>query len=435
MRRPSPSALFALLALAVCLSFGSTIQAQDQFTRVEIGGQFDGIRLLNTEGQPEFKPGFGARLDVNLTRRLAFESTVDFFPRNAPQTIDSSSQGGRTLQALFGVRAKFITTRRYSVYGVLRPGLTYETNNETGLNVSQVTLTLLNSARAEGESFPFSNSGPQTHFTLDMGGGVEFYPTRRWIFRTEVDISPYFVRNLPVFNVATLSPSGAPLELGTIPGTIFMPWKISLGASYRVGALRDFPRDDEQSNKEDHQSRFSGLTVGAQATSLSLAFVNDGATTEAGVGPFASYRIWRFFEADTSMFLFPREELAGGLYDGGRILQGFYGVRAGFRTRHVGFFAKARPGFQSYSRALAALEFVPDMPVVETFSRATDFALDLGGVIELYPTKHFVIRLDAGDTMIYPGSHTINLAGTVSSTAALPRRDTMQFGAGFGWRF
>lgn len=422
MRRPSPSALLALLALAACLSFSSATQAQDQFTRFEVGGQFDGIRLLNAENQDVFKPGFGARLDVNLTRRLAFESAVDFFPRNAPQTPFQGGQGGRTLQALFGLRAKFITTRRYSVYGVLRTGLTYETNN-----VNSLTLGPLDAP------FFLTRSGPATHFTLDLGGGVEFYPTRRWIFRAEADASPYFVGNLPVLDPTILGPSGQPQEVTIVHGTIFMPWKISLGASYRVGALRDFPRDDKQDDQQDHSGRFSRLTVGAQATSLSLSFIDgvDGATTEAGVGPFASYRIWRFIEADTAMFLFPREEQAQAPFDGGRILQGFYGVRAGFRTRHIGFFAKARPGFESNSRVLTSetITLGPVASVVETFGRTTDFALDLGGVIEIYPTKHFVIRLDAGDTMIYPGVRVVNF------TLTLPRQDTLQFGAGFGWRF
>jgi opacity protein-like surface antigen len=427
MRRPSPSALLALLALTVSFSFASAAQAQDQFTRVEIGGQFDGIRLLNSAEHPEFKPGFGARLDWNLTRRFALESTVDFFPRNAPQTAGLAIQGGRTLQALFGARGKFITTRRYSVYGVMRAGLTYETNNVNSLTLEGT----------DGFSL-LSASGPRTHFTLDLGGGIEFYPTQRWIFRAEVHASPYFVGNTPVFNPTTLGPSGAPIVQSIVPGTIFSPWKISLGASYRLGALRDFSGDDNDEH-QDHQSRFSGLTVGAQATSLSLQFIDgvDAATTEAGVGPFASYHIWRFIEADTSMFLFPREEQTNGPRDGGRILQGFYGLRAGYRTRRIGFFAKVRPGFESNSRVLTSETFTlgSDPLVSETFGRATDFALDLGGVIELYPTKHFVIRLDAGDAVIFPGAGTISFNGTPSPAPALPRRDTLQFGVGFGWRF
>jgi len=50
---------------------------------------------------------------LNLNRRLAFESQLDFFPEHAVPLL--SIQGGQTLQAVFGVRAKVIQTRRVSV--------------------------------------------------------------------------------------------------------------------------------------------------------------------------------------------------------------------------------------------------------------------------------------------------------------------------------
>jgi hypothetical protein len=78
----------------------------------------------------------------------------------------------------------------------------------------------------------------------------------------------------------------------------------------------------------------------------------------------------------------------------------------------------------------------PGASIVDTFGRTTYFALDFGGVIELYPTKHLVVRLDAGDTMIYPGRLPIvTLLGTTTFVPDFPRQDTMQFGVGFGWRF
>jgi hypothetical protein len=424
MRRPGPSALFPIFVFAACLILASATQAQDQFTRVEIGGQFDGIRLLNAAGNPEFKPGFGGRLDINLTRRLAFESTLDFFPRQAPEIF---GQGGQTLQFTAGVRAKFVTARRYSIYGVVRPGLTHETNNFRAEIVTfQPSL-----------SVDSDQSGPLTHLTLDLGGGVEIYPTARWILRAEVDASPYFVGDVPLTFVAP--PSGPFVFVQPPRGEIFATWKLSLGGSYRFGALKESARGDDASNSKDEQNRLGRLTVGAQASSLSLKFTNelDGhAATEAGFGPFASYRIWRFVEADASMSFFPREAQPDSFGDGGRILQGLFGVRAGFRTKHMGFFAKARPGFQSYSQGLSSITFPPDFSSESlAFTRATDFALDLGGVIEIYPTKHFVIRIDAGDTSIFPGARNFITNGVSFAEPAQPRKDTIQFGAGFGWRF
>ena len=426
MRRPSPSALFIIFAFF--LAAASSTQAQDQLTRVEIGGQVDGIRLFNSQARVSLKPGFGARLDVNLTRRLAFESTLDFFPRQAPQIF---GQGGQTLQFTAGFRAKFVTTRRYSIYGVARPGFTRESNNLRAEDDSFQPLLTISSDR----------SGPLTHLTLDLGGGVEIYPTARWILRAEADLSSYFVGDVPL--VFTTPPSGPFVVVLPPTGEIFATWKISLGASYRFGALREYPRTDNatanSNNVADDRSRLSRLTLGAQASSLSLKFTNQiegHATTEAGFGPFASYRIWRFVEADASMNFFPREAQPEAFGDGGRILQGLFGIRAGFRNKHVGFFAKARPGFQSYSQTLTSITVSPDFSSVAlTSARATDFALDLGGVVEIYPAKHFVIRLDAGDTSFYPGPRNFISNGISFPSSAQPRKDTLQFGAGFGWHF
>lgn len=422
MRRPSPSALFGIFAFF--LAVASPTHAQDQLTRIEIGGQFDGIRLFNSQDRVALKPGFGARLDINLTRRFAFESTLDFFPRQAPEIF---GQGGRTFQFTAGVRAKFVTTRRYSIYGVVRPGITHETNNFLAEIIAfQLPLPINNNP-----------SGPLTHLSLDLGGGVEIYPTARWILRAEADLSSYFVGDVPL--VFTTPPTGPFVFVEPPKGEIFTTWKFSLGASYRIGALREFAHTDNSVDSANRQSHLSRLTVGAQASSLSLKFTNlfEGhAGTEAGFGPFASYRIWRFVEADASMNFFPREAQPESFGDGGRILQGLFGIRAGFRSKHVGFFAKARPGFQSYSQSLNSITFPPDFSSQSLgFTRATDFALDLGGVVEIYPTKHLVIRLDAGDTSIYPGARNFTTNGMSFTSPGQPRKDTMQFGAGFGWHF
>ena len=36
--------------------------------------------------------------------------------------------------------------------------------------------------------------------------------------------------------------------------------------------------------------------------------------------------------------------------------------------------------------------------------RATEFALDYGGVLELYPSRHVALRFDVGDTVIRFGN-------------------------------
>ena len=50
----------------------------------------------------------------------------------------------------------------------------------------------------------------------------------------------------------------------------------------------------------------------------------------------------------------------------------------------------------------------------------TDFAFDLGGVLEWYPSKHVLLRFDAGDTFINFGNR--NVAATDVSPGGLVRQ-------------
>jgi hypothetical protein len=74
-------------------------------------------------------------------------------------------------------------------------------------------------------------------------------------------------------------------------------------------------------------------------------------------------------------------------------VQGLFGIKAGKHTKHFGIFAKVRPGFQT--------NFVVNQ------REQAQFALDVGGVAELYPTRHVVLRLDAGDVIIPFGSKVV----------------------------
>jgi hypothetical protein len=73
--------------------------------------------------------------------------------------------------------------------------------------------------------------------------------------------------------------------------------------------------------------------------------------------------------------------------------QGLFGIKAGKRTKYVGIFAKARPGFQTN--------------LVVNDREQVRFAMDVGGVAEFYPSRHVVLRLDAGDVIIPFGNDVV----------------------------
>jgi len=98
--------------------------------------------------------------------------------------------------------------------------------------------------------------------------------------------------------------------------------------------------------------------------------------------------------------------------------QGLFGIKAGKRTRKLGVFAKVRPGFQTNF-------------IVNNREQAR-FALDVGGVLEVYPNRHVILRLDAGDVII-PFGH--NVVGDGLLAQRLGTTHNPQWSLGVGIRF
>ena len=391
------------------------VRGQSPSSRFEVGGQFSDIKLIDTNGNTSFSPGFGGRFDWNITPRIALDTQVDFFPRSYSP---SPQQGGRTLQAFAGVRGRFVQRRRYAIYGLMRPGFTYWSRAITGFTATTLTGT-------QPALLITPNFGGATYFTLDLGGGVEFYPSERWILRAEIEVSPYFVGNTAVNYASPPPPEG--LRVASSPGTVTDTWRVSTGMSYRPGEVQ--PTGGTEGIKPQ---RFE---VGAQFNSLNFTWINgvDHSSTELGVGLFASYNIWQFVYLDASVNFFPKDEDTGGPNDGGRILQGFFGTREGFQVQRFGFFAKVRPGFMNYSRTLTGVSLTG--PMSFRYARATDFALDVGGVVEYYWTRRALLRFDVGDTLLYNSPRPFNVDGAVSYPPVPGRRNSLQIGIGLGFRF
>ena len=169
-----------------------------------------------------------------------------------------------------------------------------------------------------------------------------------------------------------------------------------------------------------------------------------GKTTEPGVGARFTYNLNKTFALETAGYLFPDKCSVCG----GRMSQFVAGVKAGKRFEKWGFFAKARPGVVSFSRA----EFNPvginppgsAVPVEIEVNRITSFAVDAGGVVEYYPSRRFVTRFDVGDTIVHFRQRTTNAIAFDFPSNSLtlfpitrPARTThnFQFIASFGFRF
>ena len=405
MRRQRVAPWFYLFVLLFAVPVVPAVLAQQEYSRFEVGGQYSLIRLLDASGNAQSHSGFGGRLDVNLTRRLALESQLDFFPHHASPFLQQ--QGGHTLQALFGVRGKVIQSKHFAVYGLLRPGL---------IHFEKVAVF--------SSALPLSfTTRPATYFLVNLGGGIEFYPAPRFVTRFEISGNPYRIAN-----------STAPAASGFVirPGEITDHFGISLGVGYRLGVLRENSSEVPVPSKLEFGPQFTTLIVQRES-----AF--DGVRTEPGIGGFASFEVWRFFYADSCVNFFPRDTNSSGVHDGGRILQGLFGLKGGISRDHIGIFGKVRPGFNSYSRAFTGVSQISAGPpplFKNLFDRSTNFVLDLGGVVELYPSRHTTLRFDLGDTHIYYATKSfLSSNGNVISVPGGQRLHSIEFSVGYAWRF
>jgi hypothetical protein len=116
--------------------------------------------------------------------------------------------------------------------------------------------------------------------------------------------------------------------------------------------------------------------------------------------------------------------------------QGLFGIKAGVKREKYGVFAKLRPGF---SRLSAALNCPGDETTCRN-ERRTSFTADYGGVFEVYPSRRFVVRVDAGAAytsysdrrVIFPGDPGFpNRAVTIDGNPA----HIFQISMGAGFRF
>jgi hypothetical protein len=392
--------LISLNFLAELLPIALPLRAQDSSTQFELGAQYSTIRETNTNYAAKNFSGVGGRFDWNLSRRLAFESQFDFFPENGlPLPLE---QGGQSFEAVFGIRAKVIQTRHFSVFGLVRPGLLHFSDVET---------------LAPGNSIAYTTQAAN-YFVLNLGGGIEYYPSERWVLRFDIEGNPYRIPAV-VYSGSTVS----------LPGKINDTTRLSFGVAYRPGALIENEQETNIPGKWEFGPLFSALMISREG-------VTDNVRTEPGAGGYFSYRFYGVLYLDGDLLYFPRgTNGAATPQDGGTILQATAGIKGGIRRNHFGFFGKVRPGIHSYSDALASVTTSTTGPNTYTYTRSNNFVLDLGGIVELYPSTRSTLRIEVGDTHLFFDTRNVLVDGITESVPGGAMQHSIQFIVGYGWRF
>ena len=180
------------------------------------------------------------------------------------------------------------------------------------------------------------------------------------------------------------------------------------------------------------------LEVGGQLAAVRLG---DFDATNFGVGGRLSYDIFRRLAIEGEFSFIPHDDITIvssvpsidlGIAHHRRRSEVFFGTKLGVRGQKLGVFAKVRPGFARLQHlgmgcvgeSCALVSMLLVLPVYRT-----EFALDLGGVLEFYPSPRTVARIDVGSMLVRHRSAAPPCWRRRCTTSDFTSR------VGLGWRF
>jgi hypothetical protein len=270
----------------------------------------------------------------------------------------------------------------------------------------------------------------QTFFTIDTGGVLELYPSRRTVVRFEAGDTA--IRHPSRFGQNFIT--GA-VEL--MPAKFTHNFQFTAGVAFRLG---DFPEEGTDTAKSSGAQQTKRFEVGAQFTSLLVEPSNVGflsasgsrRNAEPGFGGRFTFNLTESVAFEAEGNYFTRNQFAS--LQGGHIFQGQFGVKIGRRFDRWGLFGKARPGFVGFTRVLEFPGGV-QVPVVNLYVKKLYPSLDIGGVGEFYISPRWMARFDIGDTLIHYGEVQFPLVLPPFIIQQKETRHNLQISSGIGFRF
>jgi hypothetical protein len=393
------------LPLWMALLLLPSLASAQQFTHQEIGlGLQSQTASLYVDVAPSAVPDYigprhifagpFGRYTWNLSPSLALEGSLGYLP--GYQT-SFGVDNGHELLALAGVKAGW-RRRRFGLYGKIEPGLA---SFSPGLNV---------------QIHPDQPTDYQrrTNFALDTGGVLELYPSARTILR--FDVSQTLIAEYD--QVLIRSPGFLDLHEGHLADHLGLAFSLA----HRFGAFHD-----ETERFPARQPIDIGVLYSLQQR-LHLSFAQMQANS--GGGAFLSWNFSRYLSFDTTAFYSPHKDGFIFPQDGGTTTNAFAGFKAGIRRGRMGYFAKVRPGAIQFSRTVWR-----EAPPAIQWEKTTDFALDSGGILEVYPARHLLLRAEAGNTYIHYHAADIHLPRNQDLYYTPRRRSSITIVFGGGVRF
>ena len=436
----------SIYLLLTVITFASVTVAQDKKDRVEIGVQSSSLTLFSPDFPGDVtNAGVGGRVTYNFNRSIAAEAEINFFPQK--QFVLSSFSSG-AIQAQFGVKLgkRF---EKFGVFAKVRPGFISVDDVES---ISPDTVIVANAATLD---FKVERTN---FFTIDAGGVLELYPSRRTVVRFEAGDTA--LRHPERFEVVFPPVSGPPFVQLARPAKFKHNFQFTAGVAFRLG---DFPTAESDDNTAaDGQERTPRFEVGAQFTALNvkspspvpqfLIIAFDNIHTEPGFGGRFTFNLTDNIALEAEGNFYTRD-LTGGFLTtlpnpSGHMFQGQFGAKVGKRFDRWGVFGKARPGFVGFTKVselvserVVNVQFLNEIiPVtIGEFRVAKKFypSIDVGGVVEFYISPRWMARFDIGDTIIRYGEVAAQGFSLRNQIVRRPpeTHHNLQITSGIGFRF
>jgi hypothetical protein len=304
----------------------------------------------------------------NLSPSLAIEGVVEpwsqFFPTSEPY------ESGHETVALGGIKGGW-RGRRWGFYGTTRVGIT-SGSCDTNYGNSSSCLKRI------------------TNFALEYGGALEYRLSRNYALRFDAAhrLSLEFDQVTSRNRSATVLTGGGTLQ----------------HLDLRVGVTRNFgvphPAAPERSPAP------AAWDVGASfVLQPKMEPIPWDLEVDPSAGIWSSWNFSRHLSWDTALIHTGPGRDSGHNFAnyqaGGRSFEALTGLKMGLRRDRMGYFATARGGTITFGETERSVGILPNGSVFINRGMFTNPVLDAGGVWEVYPSRHTLLRFDAGSATIF----------------------------------
>jgi hypothetical protein len=398
-----------------------TAAPAQQFTRneiaVSIGLQTVGQQTCTPIGSgPQCQPETNHYAYVSLpsftyTRNLSPSLALEGMVQPTSFFLQTNALGsGRQMLALGGVKVGW-RGQRSGLYGKVRAG---------AVGFSCGTFDYNPNA--------YSDCAWQTNFAMEYGGVAEYRLRPRWALR--VDASHLMI--LQFDQVLARYSDGLPM--------VYRAGATLQHFDARVGITRSFRRLEGNTPERvpDKQVWDFGALFALQPRILpEFQFLSTYPTW----GVWGSWNFSRHVSWDSAVMHSGRNSGFTEWIDyqsGGRSLQALTGVKLGIRRDHMGYFGELRGGTITFGETEKKIVVTAQGYPNFYLGMFTNPVLNAGGVLEVYPSRHTILRFDTGSaTTFYLSKNVKETTPTSSTTYAIPgaQQTNMLISFGGGFRF